>query len=550
MLKSFGSNNAIRNLTQRILEKSDFDATQLFAVQVEEGSGRLIYSIRGESTMTVSTYRLERDEDLIYRKIADAPDTVEFHILNEDVEGLRLYENTGYYRNTSEPVSDIYGPCRGRIYNIDDKTLKFKRDTLGQVISYLGLNAKVEFPKENYAFYLDTAYINRGTGWIKPQYMLVVDPYKPVESVCCQGNTQYSPPNTQPYVIGRYLYNTAMYAKSVPTTVMDDMKSPIVADKEYENLIKDEKGDFVKGFMYKTDNYNKVQPIDDKDRRKENGAAYKYRNDWERFAFAWAIHKGDSLYVLKGAEPLYKGNEVNDSEELWTQLTREYGKYDPARGGYIDFQELISKNTVAGKDYVEAYYPLGDRTPGPVARTYHTFKTMAEVKAEGRSIGLHAIIALDDNTHKDWVFSFRYVERGASDFVIESETTDRDTRYSAMIRPGYGGWLKSDNGVPVITRSDTRKLMSEASVFNVNKTSMNPVGNEGVSTSVSDVAVIGGTSSVTILNAAGKTVVISNVLGQIVANAKVTSDQATLAVPAGIVIVAVEGEKAVKVLVK
>ena len=31
--------------------------------------------------------------------------------------------------------------------------------------------------KKIYAFYLDTAYVNRGSGWIKPQYMLAVDPY-------------------------------------------------------------------------------------------------------------------------------------------------------------------------------------------------------------------------------------------------------------------------------------------------------------------------------------------------------------------------------------
>jgi hypothetical protein len=67
-----------------------------------------------------------------------------------------------------------------------------------------------------------------------------------------------------------------------------------------------------------------------------------------------------------------------------------------------------------------------------------------------QTLGLHAIIALDDNTHMDWVFSFGYFEKDVVEFVIETETTDRLTQYGAIIRPGYGGWLKTNNGVPVI----------------------------------------------------------------------------------------------------
>ena len=43
---------------------------------------------------------------------------------------------------------------------------------------------------------------------------------------------------------------------------------------------------------------------------------------------------------------------------------------------------------------------------------------------------------------------------------------------------------------------------------------------------------------------------VSNILGQTIANTVVSSDNATIAVPAGIVVVAVEGEDAVKVVVK
>ena len=52
------------------------------------------------------------------------------------------------------------------------------------------------------------------------------------------------------------------------------------------------------------------------------------------------------------------------------------------------------------------------------------------------------------------------------------------------------------------------------------------------------------------MDAAGKTVTIVNVLGQTVANTVVSSDNATIAAPAGVVIVTVEGEAAVKAIVK
>ena len=47
-----------------------------------------------------------------------------------------------------------------------------------------------------------------------------------------------------------------------------------------------------------------------------------------------------------------------------------------------------------------------------------------------------------------------------------------------------------------------------------------------------------------------KNVIITNVLGQTIANTVLSSDEATIAAPKGYVTVAVEGEKAVKAIVK
>ena len=67
-----------------------------------------------------------------------------------------------------------------------------------------------------------------------------------------------------------------------------------------------------------------------------------------------------------------------------------------------------------------------------------------------------------------------------------------------------------------------------------------PTSNEGVV--ASEVKVVANNGSIVVKNAAGKNVVVSTILGQVVANEVLTSDNATINVPAGIVVVAVEGE--------
>ena len=76
-----------------------------------------------------------------------------------------------------------------------------------------------------------------------------------------------------------------------------------------------------------------------------------------------------------------------------------------------------------------------------------------------------------------------------------------------------------------------------------------PTANE-TAPSVSEVTVIATDGGVQIVGAAGKKVVVSNILGQTIANTVLSSDNATIAAPQGVVVVAVEGEEAVKAIVK
>ena len=89
-----------------------------------------------------------------------------------------------------------------------------------------------------------------------------------------------------------------------------------------------------------------------------------------------------------------------------------------------------------------------------------------------------------------------------------------------------------------------------ALIFNVENIENDEMATDTKDITTSDVTVIAGKGDITIKGAAGKTVTISNVLGQTVANAVLSSNEATISAPAGIVVVAVEGEAAVKAIVK
>ena len=102
-------------------------------------------------------------------------------------------------------------------------------------------------------------------------------------------------------------------------------------------------------------------------------------------------------------------------------------------------------------------------------------------------------------------------------------------------------YVRNLNGVLVVSSA------AEGVKVTVENTSA-PTSNEAIN--ASEVAVIAGEGQVTIANAAGKKVVISNILGQVVANTVLTSDNAVIAAPQGVVVVAVEGGEAVKAIVK
>ena len=143
-------------------------------------------------------------------------------------------------------------------------------------------------------------------------------------------------------------------------------------------------------------------------------------------------------------------------------------------------------------------------------------------------------------------FAFRYVDNNAGSFKIQTqykeyEATSKEAFEKSADNEGYLRWV---NGTVVVTNSYTN-----GETFNMEENyDGQAVANEDITTSTVKVTTTEG--KVIIAGAQGKKVTISNVLGQTVANAVLSSDKAEIAAPAGVVIVAVEGEAAVKAIVK
>ena len=112
-------------------------------------------------------------------------------------------------------------------------------------------------------------------------------------------------------------------------------------------------------------------------------------------------------------------------------------------------------------------------------------------------------------------------------------------------------WLENINvkgGTFVSQIANTLVMSNTGMNFSAEKASA-PTANEEIEAPTS-VVVAGGHNSVTVMNAKDKKIVLTDILGKIVGNYLVTSDRFTVPASRGLLIVAIEGEVAQKVIVK
>ena len=327
-------------------------------------------------------------------------------------------------------------------------------------IKFLGVYTP-DFTKDGKSFIVDTAFVNRWNGAIKPQYLISINrmdqAFEPGEmcpvckEIVANGGTRpvncpHDKAGKAPFHMGEYLVN---FADSV------------------------------------------------------NNAANKADYAWKgytRAGFVKAAHMGDSLFILTGR---------------FADVT------------LATFDTAVIKQAVKDKKYAEKY-----------------------------------IVNLQKDNHKAVTWSMRFVdpEKAAKEneedraFLMESQKAEGDKD----IAPTKGQWLKMQNGCIVLSGSldgsessfDQITGADDALIFNVEQGNKEDIATENEAISTSAVTVIAGNGDITIKGAANKTVTISNVLGQTIASTVLSSDEATISAPAGIVVVAVEGEAAVKAIVK
>ena len=155
---------------------------------------------------------------------------------------------------------------------------------------------------------------------------------------------------------------------------------------------------------------------------------------------------------------------------------------------------------------------------------------------DGKKTG--RVFDLNNNDDKVCTFAFRYVDNARE--AVKIETRYNTTAENTITR----GWIEICNGVPVVVNNYD---LADDFIVNADVTGENPTANENIS--AGNVVVAGVDGAVVVKGAEGKNVIVSTILGKVVANEVVSSDNATIAAPAGIVVVSVDGES-FKVVVK
>ena len=230
-----------------------------------------------------------------------------------------------------------------------------------------------------------------------------------------------------------------------------------------------------------------------------------------------------SFYISLGA----KENNTAETERLYMFNPVDSVNYYVADGTYDKKYQWSEEET----KLIFKYATMGE--------SRDTLTTT--IKGEEKQVAMKA----DDNSKNilGGLQRFKYQ-------IVETEDGDGEYYYIRQLKGYYNddeyryetAYLTSRNSKMTFTNDKTKAMK-----FHIESVAA-PTANEAIS--ATDVKVIALDGAVNVKNAAGKNVVVSTILGQIVANEVLTSDNATISVPAGIAIVSVDGEEAVKVSVK
>ena len=203
--------------------------------------------------------------------------------------------------------------------------------------------------------------------------------------------------------------------------------------------------------------------------------------------------------------------------------------------------ETEEGNQCAKLSFVDAIHVLADGVDPEMADKLYVIN--------GTEKGDTSVIDLGSDALNVAKFAFKYTDSMESDeFKIQTQWKDYNpTAYgtNAYAAPTENGYLRWVNGCIVVDNG-----YEKGDVFNMNEDeTRTPTANEEISAEEATVSVVATDGAVIVKGAEGKNVIVSTILGKIVANEVVNSDNETIAAPAGIVVVSVDGES-FKVAVK
>ena len=397
-----------------------------------------------------SSFVIDRDDTPLYRRFNSA--ALEGQA-GDGVDTLRFYEK---YRNE---------------YLMIEANPSF----MVEHIDFLGINAQ-DKAQGGLAFIVDTAWVNRGAGHIKPQYLISIDRHD-YDGVAGEPCTEAGPHIDESGHITDDPYECVHAHKAVPGF---------------------KRGKFLINF----------HNFADEDANMVNADDYKWA-EYDRAGFKEAIIVKDTMYILR---------------DEFKNLANEE----------IDLAKLASAEVEALRAWTSAD------------------------AANNKDNFLSYRYELTGDNHKYVTWSMRFVDRSVAANEVEADRAFlfESMGYNADIAPTKAAWLKMQNGCLVLSDEKTSEFDEvvtggdDALIFNVEHVCGDKVAVDNENIAVEGVSVVAGNGQVTIMGAAGKNVTITNILGKVIANQTIASDNATIAVPAGIVAVAVEGEAAVKAIVK
>ena len=424
-----------------------------------DGAATLKNQVLGETR--TSAFAIEPDNTPLYRRFSS----------------LELEGNEGDKADTLRFIEK---------YRKEYLQVENNKNFMKEGIDFLGIYTP-DKTEDGLSFIVDTAWVNRGSGNIKPQYLISIDrnDFEGVEGVPCTEDDHH------------------FTAEGKPT----DKWHCVHAKPAVPGF---ERGKYLINFHDFANKYGWSTLSNG-----EQDADYMWKK-YDRAGFVEAIRVADTLYILRDEFKNLPNEKINFAdlnkaeEDAWTA----------AKKAGVSEDEFVS----------------------------------------------HKYILSGDN-HKYVTWSMRFVNKEVAAneveadraFLFESMKSKHVSGYnnSAMgdIAPTYAAWLRMQNGCLVLSddRSSNFDEMNtggdDALIFNVEQGDDIATDNETID-AVEGISVVAGNGTVTVQGAAGKSVVITNILGKVIAETVLTSDNATISVPAGIVAVAVDGEEAVKAIVK